>query len=1001
MTSKANVLLLREPTPSSDSGQDHYEAAFAAAKYTLYSIPVLETVLTNITELAAVTEQSDFVERAKSTIIAAGDASRKNQIAGDPDRGRKLSEDEIVKRSFSNLEMRQIELASNLIIDNISDASYADLQGHDTDKLDAVQAGNKVDFFSVRLYGKIMQLIFNLDDGVDDEDFLVVARCRREKNYCPFIKSQLAHGNSFKKNLFDKNQIRELSAKVEAVISIFYPVLQDYARGALDYQFSPRHKDKSPHAEVHNSFADREHLLLSKLGDPDRGSLTDWRSTRAISPTVRPSRRTYVLDLPGYGKTRLQFEGILEFFVIYFSCSKEELTWATGSGDVAWTLNSISEALNPDLGASQEDGIEKRSFYMVLYSRLVVLRRFLRYLLDFNVTPLDARRRLLLIQACPPCLSDNTDIFLEITKISHLCSTEALAKQTELALQDCNSSVTQLLGQHSSSDCPKFHVLIDEVQVVAQKYKTLSYWWKNPALVAFVKFVHEVIHPRGIIAGASGLPVGTWYDVPLYASGRSSGTASLTTTRIWPNGSETNKVREKKTLRDWVLARFPELVDVPGLLDRIEKWLPSRPRLVASLLEMYVQAEELLGDRIKIPYHKILSQAFCVSTGFQPMDGIIYERTEGEIPDAMAGCSFKCSIMTVRKRFEQDGLEQDRRILQLSSRMLYWWILSRKDRLNLELDHDSAVKLIDIGLAPLPSLPAPFPDCFMRNVDHSAAMTEPYTSLSYMALLSSKKKHVFKTAMAWALLDPSERGSLFEDLTVFVLMENLGRPDGCCLSDVICFRNPAPIWAASRYRLVGLVKNESDDTFTSAPVTWNSGASPRLGFKSTQPEDFHQWLSDPHGVPFIFPQVYHGAEGFAVLENIATKERVILAVQNKVGRIEPLLDAQNVLENLYVIEGKLPADTHMLEIWPTLTSDIAQAENTIVEHEKVTEGLQRREDPRVIHVIATVHDDIEYQRALDKYDSSTLGVLRLNAISACDEHVLWVLRSLAASWVRI
>ncbi|KAK0442136.1 hypothetical protein EV421DRAFT_1904313 [Armillaria borealis] len=48
------------------------EAAFAAAKYTLYSIPVLETVLTNITELAAVTEQSDFVERAKSTIIAAG-----------------------------------------------------------------------------------------------------------------------------------------------------------------------------------------------------------------------------------------------------------------------------------------------------------------------------------------------------------------------------------------------------------------------------------------------------------------------------------------------------------------------------------------------------------------------------------------------------------------------------------------------------------------------------------------------------------------------------------------------------------------------------------------------------------------------------------------------------------------------------------------------------------------------------------------------------------------
>ncbi len=245
------------------------------------------------------------------------------------------------------------------------------------------------------------------------------------------------------------------------------------------------------------------------------------------------------------------------------------------------------------------------------------------------------------------------------------------------------------------------------------------------------------------------------------------------------------------------------------------------------------------------------------------------------------------------------------------------------------------------------------------------------------------------------------------------------RPDGCCLSDVICFKNPAPTWAASRYRLVGLVKNESDDTFTSVPVTWSSGASPRLGFKPTQPEDFHQWLIDPHGVPFIFSDAHHGAEGFAVMENVTTKERVFLAVQNKVGQSEPIPNATRIRRNLY--EWKLecqvsvtmilrayliifcmfqpPADTHMLEIWPTLTSDIAQAEKAIVEHEKVTEGLPRREHPRVIHVIATIHDDTGYQWALDRYNSSTLGVLRPNVISAYDQHVLWLLRSLAASWV--
>ncbi|KAG7441900.1 uncharacterized protein BT62DRAFT_936518 [Guyanagaster necrorhizus] len=59
MTSRTNVLL-REPTPSSDSGQDRYEAIFTAENNMPFSIPVLEVVLTNINELASVTAQGDF-----------------------------------------------------------------------------------------------------------------------------------------------------------------------------------------------------------------------------------------------------------------------------------------------------------------------------------------------------------------------------------------------------------------------------------------------------------------------------------------------------------------------------------------------------------------------------------------------------------------------------------------------------------------------------------------------------------------------------------------------------------------------------------------------------------------------------------------------------------------------------------------------------------------------------------------------------------------------------
>ncbi|KAK0471697.1 hypothetical protein IW261DRAFT_1424940 [Armillaria novae-zelandiae] len=47
--SNPNVLFIRDPTPSSDCGQDRYEPAFTKRNYAPVSISVLETLLTNIT----------------------------------------------------------------------------------------------------------------------------------------------------------------------------------------------------------------------------------------------------------------------------------------------------------------------------------------------------------------------------------------------------------------------------------------------------------------------------------------------------------------------------------------------------------------------------------------------------------------------------------------------------------------------------------------------------------------------------------------------------------------------------------------------------------------------------------------------------------------------------------------------------------------------------------------------------------------------------------------
>ncbi|KAK0442133.1 hypothetical protein EV421DRAFT_2035966, partial [Armillaria borealis] len=142
------------------------------------------------------------------------------------------------------------------------------------------------------LHFNIMRLLFTSQKPPTRGALDLMASCHKEKNYCPLIRYELSRENSFIDDLFDRGTITdaqsstELVAKVESVISTFSPVLRDYARGALDYQFSPKHEGKSLHADVHNSSAERVHLLLSGLGDPDRGALTDWRR---IYQSDRPS----------------------------------------------------------------------------------------------------------------------------------------------------------------------------------------------------------------------------------------------------------------------------------------------------------------------------------------------------------------------------------------------------------------------------------------------------------------------------------------------------------------------------------------------------------------------------------------------------------------------------------------------------------------------------------------------------------------------------------------
>ncbi|SJL13471.1 uncharacterized protein ARMOST_16915 [Armillaria ostoyae] len=134
-----------------------------------------------------------------------------------------------------------------------------------------------------------------------------------------------------------KKELERISKKA---IEAFAGVLQDYATGRLDYHFSSRHDRKGPHANVHHPDTERVHLLLAGLGDPNE-TLTSWEDIfHSIEEEPQHAFATYslfllpfpliliiprtVINIPGYGKTRLLFEAVAQYFLIYFTCSKEK-----------------------------------------------------------------------------------------------------------------------------------------------------------------------------------------------------------------------------------------------------------------------------------------------------------------------------------------------------------------------------------------------------------------------------------------------------------------------------------------------------------------------------------------------------------------------------------------------------------------------------------------------------------------------------------------------------
>jgi hypothetical protein len=165
-------------------------------------------------------------------------------------------------------------------------------------------------------------------------------------------------------------------------------------------------------------------------------------------------------------------------------------------------------------------------------------------------------------------------------------------------------------------------------------------------------------------------------------------------------------------------------------------------------------------------------------------------------------------------------------------------------------------------------------------------LCEPLVVLYLSSVLN---KHLFTTKEKWiadafrTVGNSSSLGFIFEEAALMVLLQGFGGKPRA-LSDIFHCNQP---WGLRKVTLVSL-KRTVDGSMQCCPVSWTSGSSDRLGLKATSPTDVLNFLNNPNGKCFIFPDVHMGPDLLFFLQDEVTKELILVALQAK---ITPSLDA--------------------------------------------------------------------------------------------------------------
>lgn len=131
----------------------------------------------------------------------------------------------------------------------------------------------------------------------------------------------------------------------------------------------------------------------------------------------------------------------------------------------------------------------------------------------------------------------------------------------------------------------------------------------------------------------------------------------------------------------------------------------------------------------------------------------------------------------------------------------------------------------------------------------------------------------------------SSLGFVFEEAVLMIVLQMFGG-EPRALSDA--FHTDKP-WGSRKVILVSLKRN-ADGQMDCCPVSWREGSSDRLGFKATSPAQVIEFLNNPNGKCFLFPDTHMGPDLLWFFQDWETKELILVNGQRKLS--ETLTPAQ-------------------------------------------------------------------------------------------------------------